>query len=557
MSINIIINRIIFLLMTNYCKNCGAELPSEAEFCPECGVEVGAVQQKEVSEGSQESEKDGRNDGRVFSRRSVIALVLAGVGAGGGALLLNGGILGIGSGRSLGRLNVPNGVDFVAYYDSAVLEDPTTEEIVNANIDTLADTSPMYSGPESYDEALREFAQPPGTNLDLRDIEEGVVFGNLRADGGRSTQERFGAVISSDWNKRQVLDYVESETTVREGMYKNTTVYTAEGYEQAFLAVLGEGVYAFSDTEEMIQDIIDVEAGDAGALSGPLRNEFESVNDGYIAFAADISNLDLGIDQEMEFLNDINTLSGSYSTGGNEVGMTVNFRTDSAGESETVQTRMESTVSDLEREIANSPRSLPVQPNRMLDSLRIETEGEYVRASYRSTVSEAAESGGPLLVLAAVIGTFVLGLGENVQSTPSAGVSTNQEAGESIAFTVVDTGNLDYIQLIGPDGRRSISGSTDDIIAAGATIEIKRGGFSQEEIEGNLVTPNDDECRIRHAANDVDGQRINGADIPCDGSGIRSMSGNDISYETGSDYQLIGIVDGSESVIQSVTSMTR
>ena len=79
------------------------------------------------------------------------------------------------------------------------------------------------------------------------------------------------------------------------------------------------------------------------------------------------------------------------------------------------------------------------------------------------------------VILAAVIGTFVLGLGENVDGTTSAGVSVDQTAGESFTVTVVDVGNLDTAGIVGPDGARSAFASTDDLLAAGATLRVAEG----------------------------------------------------------------------------------
>lgn len=46
------------------------------------------------------------------------------------------------------------------------------------------------------------------------------------------------------------------------------------------------------------------------------------------------------------------------------------------------------------------------------------------------------------VILAAVIGTFVLGLGENVESTPQAGVSFSH-SDENVTMTMTSEGNID------------------------------------------------------------------------------------------------------------------
>jgi flagellin-like protein len=71
------------------------------------------------------------------------------------------------------------------------------------------------------------------------------------------------------------------------------------------------------------------------------------------------------------------------------------------------------------------------------------------------------------VILAAVIGTFVLGLGENVQENAQAGVTFNYNPSEDeISVSVTRPGNVDslYLQLsngsvIGPTGSSGFTGS--------------------------------------------------------------------------------------------------
>ena len=172
------------------------------------------------------------------------------------------------------------------------------------------------------------------------------------------------------------------------------------------------------------------------------------------------------------------------------------------------------------------------------------------------------------VILAAVIGTFVLGLGDNVQETPSAGVSISQEANESVTFTIVSTGNLDGARIVGPDGNRSADAA--DSLESGVRVIIRDDGFDEDEIqkspdltgdgnEEDLV--GDEECLIRHGQEEVRGAPIEGADIGCSGAALEEVAdnlgvdvdldGSPITYQIG-EYQLLGIVDGRESVLRSV-----
>ena len=164
------------------------------------------------------------------------------------------------------------------------------------------------------------------------------------------------------------------------------------------------------------------------------------------------------------------------------------------------------------------------------------------------------------VILAAVIGTFVLGLGDNVQETPTAGVSVDQQANESFTITVVTVGNLDGARMVAPNGNRSAPATTDDALQSGTRVEVQRGEFDPEPVSGGPLDGVDlvdgEECRFVHGQEvvEVDGDeyQVNGAPIGCSGNAV-NQEGQEITYQIG-EYQLIGIIDGQETVVQSVTT---
>jgi flagellin-like protein len=83
------------------------------------------------------------------------------------------------------------------------------------------------------------------------------------------------------------------------------------------------------------------------------------------------------------------------------------------------------------------------------------------------------------VILAAVIGTFVLGLGQNVQENAQAGLTFDSNSAEdNVTISVTDPGNVDalYIQLdnqtsaLGPD-----SSGVDGFYGSSANIEASAG----------------------------------------------------------------------------------
>jgi len=144
-----------------------------------------------------------------------------------------------------------------------------------------------------------------------------------------------------------------------------------------------------------------------------------------------------------------------------------------------------------------------------------------------------------------------LGLGENVDGTTSAGVSIDQTAGQSFTVTVVDVGNLDTSGIVGPDGARSAFASTDDLLAAGATVRVAdNANFARDPATVNatfatsgtqitsspgnttLVAATDsqdvntviEECYVSHSADVVSGVQVDQAGIGCSGLALQSYA---------------------------------
>jgi len=138
------------------------------------------------------------------------------------------------------------------------------------------------------------------------------------------------------------------------------------------------------------------------------------------------------------------------------------------------------------------------------------------------------------VTLAAVVGTYVLGTGSNVSETAQASVQSTQNP-DSLRITVVDTGNLDDAQIVGPDGGNSMG--FEESLGVGTRVIIDRRGFNNSDVnvtplesgsdalselqtdvgsgENDLV--GDEDCLIRHGEDVVYGTEINGADIGCSG----------------------------------------
>lgn len=152
------------------------------------------------------------------------------------------------------------------------------------------------------------------------------------------------------------------------------------------------------------------------------------------------------------------------------------------------------------------------------------------------------------VVLAAVIGTFVLGLGESLNSEPArAGISI--DAGEdNVELTVVNTGNLEAIRIVAPDGTRSpLYSSSEGVLRTGMEIELQDGGFAPSSIEpavepdgGAMNLVNGDLKDSEGPKYDVPGEKQNQLDA---GSGHPYPSGVS-AVESECKVQVPGVIKG-------------
>ena len=208
------------------------------------------------------------------------------------------------------------------------------------------------------------------------------------------------------------------------------------------------------------------------------------------------------------------------------------------------------------------------------------------------------------VILAAVIGTFVLGLGDDVRNTPQAGIDTDQQQGE-LGITIINGGNLDSAQLISPTGTKS--SVLNEGLSTGAKLTIRSNSSVYTFVDNNNVSildisqnrvfldePGDvpsanlntlqefgpsagstaDEyteeaaylaCLFNHGGFEVAGEEIPSTlSIPCH-SPVLAQSDSVSAGTTGTtpgstvpilleegEYQLLGSVDGDESVVTSV-----
>jgi len=294
---------------------------------------------------------------------------------------------------------VPNeNVDGVFHVDMGILEDQTTQDLVNALIEMGMEEDPNYDGPESYDEIWEEFDEEAETDFDPGDLNEVIVFTAVPEDPQMAGNESLGAaVLSADLTEDEMVSLIEQNATVEASEYNGVPFYTVETEsefgetETNYMAVVQEGVYSFGQ-EGPVQSTVDVAQGDADVLSGELREELDRVRDGYVNFAVSIPEDtfdDMGGGQEggpdFSAFQDISVVSGSYYTEGDTMGMSANMRAGGAEDAQDISDAIDGLV-------ALGGMSLGENASAVLDPVETETDESTVIVTYETTVDELTEN---------------------------------------------------------------------------------------------------------------------------------------------------------------------
>ena len=130
------------------------------------------------------------------------------------------------------------------------------------------------------------------------------------------------------------------------------------------------------------------------------------------------------------------------------------------------------------------------------------------------------------VILAAVIGTFVLGLGDQVQSSATAGVDFNENTGTDMTVTLNTVQNADSIYVESTSGGAvyNVSNSSINVVGGVGSGDADYNGGG--EVENFLLNSN--------------GEGGAGTTVTVKGD----------AYNTSETVQVIGVLSGNENVIQ-------
>jgi hypothetical protein len=135
--------------------------------------------------------------------------------------------------------------------------------------------------PQTFEEAMQEFEDETG--IDPRDFDEAVVFSDTECEDGY-----WGATITGTVDEEELIENIEQETG-EELTFSNYLGYKryADESGEIGLCFLSDDAFLIG-TLDAVEDALDVLAGDAMPLAGPVVDTYEALGDVWLRVAAEL-----------------------------------------------------------------------------------------------------------------------------------------------------------------------------------------------------------------------------------------------------------------------------
>lgn len=298
--------------------------------------------------------------GDGISRTKLLLAVGIGVVVVAGALTLTGGV------DSAGAITqVPAGVDSVVRLDLTITSDRITQ------LAAVANGAPV--GGSGNATAIFENE----TGVDPGPAREVVVFSDNRSENESAYG---GFVLHTDAETDTAVGGIRDTTnsTYRTTTYSGATVHVPANASNRYIGVLGEGQVVVG-TQAAVRDTIDVSAGDADALDGPLRAAYEGTRNGTVRFATSAPGrwVPAGGDfVNVEVYRKLDTAAGTYYIDGGTAGLTVRLGASSTANAQTVAQATQGAAVIGQRTIENESVA------RSLEAVNVTREGKTVTVRY-------------------------------------------------------------------------------------------------------------------------------------------------------------------------------
>jgi len=297
--------------------------------------------------------------------------------------------------------SVPAGVNVVATLDFQRLLD---DDLLRQRFEEAASSSGQMSGGGSIEDALDQVEQSLG--LDPRSISEAVVAAEI-ANG----TENIAVIVDTDWTESAVESAIlDGSPSGESTTYEGQAIYQSQ---ESAVGVLPSGKYVLS-TPEYARDVIDVAQGSAESVSGNITDGFNAASDGYMRLAFELPSGATSQGSMSPLLTEIEYgYGGAYRDGDTRGGELVLEMTSSDAATQFASSA-EQGLSVLASEITSGSQNEELAADMMsvIEATTVEQNGSTV------TIENTDGQGLLPLIPAAVVASFVLGLGEQGTAPP-------------------------------------------------------------------------------------------------------------------------------------------
>jgi len=276
---------------------------------------------------------------------------------------------------------VPEDAEMVVYIDSDELQDDTET--------TALSEFGQSAGMWTQEEAAEEFEDE--TDIDPEGIDTMTVFAS-DLDSVESNQEPEGAAIAhGSFDTESVTEYIEDEgDELEEEEYNGKTIYIEENEygQDTAIGILDDGQVAVG-TEDSIESVIDVNAGDENALGGDLRSEYNEIkSNALLGMAVEVPDVDETIEQanrggpegiDLTVFESVEMMSFQYATPDGNIDMTTRFQSDSESDAEDLSSVVDSAT------VLYGDTGIP-EADEEIDKVEVSQEGNSVTVNYETQV---------------------------------------------------------------------------------------------------------------------------------------------------------------------------
>jgi FlaG/FlaF family flagellin (archaellin) len=347
---------------------------------------------------------------------------------------------------------VPSGVSTVVSIDTdRLLDDELARQGINRALELLARQNSAAPPAANYQEVLSMIESEVG--LDLQGLQSALFFADMAG-------ETAGLIFEADWSEDEIVGAIETDgADLSKQSQDGYTIYESDGGDGS-LVVLDGGRYLVGP-ESGINGVLDVLAGEADPVGGAVADAYANTS-GMARFAADVPGDAFKNTEELSAMQEVTTVSGSLTASGDTRTFTVELSASDESAAEELVEQADALLTLAEGQIDQYPeiQEYIEDPEAQLDAIDISQSGSTVTVTYGGSVELVAEGG--MLILAAVVASFVLGLGESVEQTaPQANFAMDYAAGAG------ETSWPDVQNASAGDGTLTITHAGGDSIRAG------------------------------------------------------------------------------------------